>query len=877
MDNTPSLIAPLGQCIGSIDVRLGRRMLDLFSEGLYTSPNKAIEELVANSFDAGARHVHVLASLAAGGKGTIAVIDDGEGMDAEGLKRHWLIGRTDKRLLASPPLGRKQIGKFGIGKLATYVLANRLTHVSKCGKEYYSASMEYSAINNRVDGEVGSDDPVTIPLLHMTEAQAREAVSEWADTTAFKKSGMPLFGRGSPGSWTASIMSDLKPMSDKIREGRLAWILRTALPLQPDFAVWLNGERIRPSKEDRDPIKRWVIGRDIEGLPRPAPHASASTDAALPPSSEHRFGLDVEGLGRVTGHAEMYENALAGKSDDWGRSSGFFVYARGRLLNEADGHFGIQPNELRHGTFSRFRAVVHIDRLDEALRSSREAVGDSDEASAARDVLRGIFNTVRKAMDDHDRGNAPNERLARRVSAGPASLSRRPIAALARAAAEGKALSRHLAIPGGGRDLREDALARLDRSVMGPEPFVTGREMDDDGDPEDVIAKFDCASRRLRINARHPFVVTFYDAFASKRHSLPLELLVMSDVAAEARMYQDGLDPRMIEETVMARDRHLRSLAYESGRPSPPRVASALEQAQTPKEFEKCVCEAFRSLGFDVRQIGGSGRPDGIATARLASGEKDEVRRYAVSIEAKSKAGEDGRAVPAKDVDVGAVANHCRDHECDHAVVVGPEFQGGGDESSLGKSVNAATAAGGDGSDGPATITVIRTGDLARLVRLRPVKLVGLADMRGLFHECRMPAESAAWVDRIAKRDVRRPPYRRIIRAIAEYQRDVPEAPVKYEALHIWLMKMDPPVRFDRSKVIAELCRTMAQMSGGAIRAYGDRVELDQSEENAVDAIEAALQECERKSIRGRVGEDGTGGTGGARGGNGGRNGGGVA
>ena len=839
--------APLGQSVDSIDVRLSHKIVKLFSEGLYTSPNKAIEELVANSFDAGARSVHVLARPDAG-EGTIAVIDDGEGMDIEGLKKHWFIGRTDKRLLPRPPLGRKQIGKFGIGKLATYVLANRLTHVSKCGKEYYSASMEYSAINNRANGEVGSDDPVTIPLLRMTEEQAMQAVSRWADAPEFKASGMRLFGRGSPKSWTVSVMSDLKPMSDKIQEGRLAWILRTALPLQADFAVWLNGGRIRPSKEDRDPIKRWVVGRDIASLPRPAPDATASEDARLPLSSEHRFGLDVEGLGRVTGHAEMYESALTGKSDDWGRSSGFFVYARGRLLNEADGHFGIQPNELRHGTFSRFRAVVHIDKLDEALRSSREAVGDSDEANASRNVLRGIFNTVRRAMDEHDRGGAPDERLAGRVSAGPASLSRRPIAALARAASAGKAMSRHLVVPGGGHDQREEALARLDHSVMRPEAFITGREMDADGDPEDVIAKFDCASRRLRINAQHPFVVEFDYEFASKRHSLPLELLVMSDVAAEARMYQDGLDPGTIEEMVMARDRHLRSLAYESGRQSPPRVASALERAQTPGEFEKCVCDAFRSLGFDVKPIGGSGGPDGIATARLAADKRGAERRYAVSIEAKSKAG-GGGAVAAKDVGISAVASHCRDHECDHAVVVGPAFQGGGEESSLGKFVDAAAGGGGSGAVPPATITVIRTGDLARLVRLRPVKLVGLAEMRGLFRECRMPAESAAWVDRIAKKSVVRPPYRRVIAAIAEYQRDVPATPVKYEALLVWLMKMDPPEKFGGADEVAYLCRTMAHMSGGAVRAYGDRVELDQSEENAADAIEAALQECERKSI----------------------------
>jgi hypothetical protein len=34
------------------------------------------------------------------------------------------------------PRGRSQIGKFGIGKLATYVLANRLSHISKKAGKY---------------------------------------------------------------------------------------------------------------------------------------------------------------------------------------------------------------------------------------------------------------------------------------------------------------------------------------------------------------------------------------------------------------------------------------------------------------------------------------------------------------------------------------------------------------------------------------------------------------------------------------------------------------------------------------------------------------------------------------------------------------------
>src|SRR6266481_3616093 len=122
----PPTFASTGREAEKIDVRLSYGIVRLFSEGLYASPNKAIEELVANAFDAGARRVAVLLPSDFHDHGaTIAVLDDGEGMDAGGLKGHWLIGKSDKRQLANRPLGRQQIGKFGIGKLASYVLASR--------------------------------------------------------------------------------------------------------------------------------------------------------------------------------------------------------------------------------------------------------------------------------------------------------------------------------------------------------------------------------------------------------------------------------------------------------------------------------------------------------------------------------------------------------------------------------------------------------------------------------------------------------------------------------------------------------------------------------------------------------------------------------
>jgi hypothetical protein len=48
MNQTPTF-AIAGSETDKIDVRLSYRIVRLFSEGLYASPNKAIEELVANS------------------------------------------------------------------------------------------------------------------------------------------------------------------------------------------------------------------------------------------------------------------------------------------------------------------------------------------------------------------------------------------------------------------------------------------------------------------------------------------------------------------------------------------------------------------------------------------------------------------------------------------------------------------------------------------------------------------------------------------------------------------------------------------------------------------------------------------------------------
>jgi HSP90 family molecular chaperone len=129
----PSLIAqavsdfePTGE---PIQVSLSNELVGLLSDQLYQSPVKAIEELVVNSYDADAKECRIFVPSPDDlTMDYIVIYDDGIGMDQEGLTNLWRIGRSNKRdEEIERRRSRKQIGRFGIGKLATYAVANLLT------------------------------------------------------------------------------------------------------------------------------------------------------------------------------------------------------------------------------------------------------------------------------------------------------------------------------------------------------------------------------------------------------------------------------------------------------------------------------------------------------------------------------------------------------------------------------------------------------------------------------------------------------------------------------------------------------------------------------------------------------------------------------
>jgi hypothetical protein len=105
-----------------------------------------------------------------------------------------------------------------------------------------------------------------------------------------------------------------------------------------------------------------------------------------------------------------------------------------------------------------------------------------------------------------------------------------------------------------------------------------------------------------------------------------------------------------------------------------------------------------------------------------------------------------------------------------------------------------------------------------------------------------MPDECKAWIDKIAKERVTKPPYKKIINAIHSLQQEYEMASVEYGALRVALGRESPPYKVSTNDELSELCKAMAAMASYEITATDRGVELNQSPTNVLAAIEAATK-----------------------------------
>lgn len=135
-------------------IKLDRSVLKQLGSQLYGDTPSIIAELVANSYDADALNVWISIDTE---HNNIIVEDDGKGMTSDDINNSFLnIGYDKRDGKKTTDLGRKIMGRKGIGKLAAFSLTNFVVVLSSKDGKRCGCMMDFKKIT-------AGGDPEAIP------------------------------------------------------------------------------------------------------------------------------------------------------------------------------------------------------------------------------------------------------------------------------------------------------------------------------------------------------------------------------------------------------------------------------------------------------------------------------------------------------------------------------------------------------------------------------------------------------------------------------------------------------------------------------------------------------------------------------------------
>lgn len=798
----------VGRKIDDIEVTISHRIIELFSAGLYSSPNKAFEELVCNSYDAFASKVSVFVPSDLTVEGAyICVCDNGEGLDSQELKDLWRIGESSKRNGSERDKRRLQIGQFGIGKLATYILARKLTYISKKKNRYILATMDYNLIKEDYKS-------LFIAEREVDEKEAKDILELYLNEKITK---FRLFGDGSESSWTVSLMTELKPKANEIKIGRLKWILSTALPLNPGFELNFNGEKIESSKIKVPVMKKWIIGKDDETALRLKDVECKKENEG----GQEKYYVDFPNLKGVNGEFILYEDSLVeGKSAELGRSHGIFLSIRGRLINLDDPLLGMEA--FSHGAFNRSRIIVNADELDSNLTSTREAVKESLPFRQLKEYIKKKFNNeVRKYHFDQQRQLEEQKTVSSRMAQTSYLTSKKPIYDFVQNFFLNQILNPILIEKPRAED-REELLSLYEKDLETGEQVIEHIEWDYDN-INAPIAKLNLKSRTLWINKSHPYVANYID---SNSNMIPLESMVITEVLTESHLYELGIDEEIVNGIIKRRDRTLRQLALADKQGIPAVAMYLKDSLDSANGLEDAVARVLTAIGFEVTPIGGKGKPDGKAEAFLGYDDNGNPRGYSLTYDAKSTA---KSRIAAGTAHLSGLKRHQEQHNADYCIEVAIDYQGANDDES------AITY-----ESQREKVTMISAKDLIKLLLLVTPKQIGLDKLRELFETCFSPNQVHEWIENLEKREVETPPYYDLVDVIYELQKTDTEAPVVEVVRRELNKKLNTKYS---TKNVLEWLTLLVNLVPGCVSVDGKYVGVQASAEIIKSRIHKAISE----------------------------------
>lgn len=675
----------VGESVDSVSLDIDYQIIQHFSQHLYGSPNKAIEELVANSFDAFAKKVYVYLK----GKFVsdyVLVWDNGNSMDVEGLKHLWLIAESPKtgeeRIAQEEGLpDRAIIGKFGIGKLASYSIGDEIVHICRRNSEFLLVHVNYGDFLDRDDKSksLSNKEPHTTPIRKITEAEAEQIIKSLFNETLFDEeetkplSYIDFFNQE---HWTLAIIGKLKK---ELKQGRLLWILGNGMPLRPDFEIFVNDEKVESKLEsnaktawnfDTEEVKKQIQSdwtdavNDIEN-PEIDKEIKFGKDAGLNPKDPRKLIPYVEFpyLGKIWSEIKIFEEPLNGtKADRLGRSYGFFIMVRERLINPDDAQYILSPDP-HFGTFYRCQYFLHFNKDEDLLADRERFKVDTAGYKEMKLLLYSLSKVTRSKIYADLEKDIENNKVENFLPVKSSELFRSPISSIL---------------------ARTEFEQGVSFNLTNPEIF---REPNGEDTPIAIISP---DGKGFTINTSHPYYSVFDEKFKKKKKFQPvyqaLELISVSEILLQGYLYDIGISDEKVKQIAAWRDSLFRQYAdnlrrIKSDFAKNLRNASYLGDA----EFEIALKDILEDMGFICERDGDSGKKDVLLTATIG------IDSYRYIFEAKGSIHSVSNVTAA----VGSAAAH-RDEinkedsginineiierrdlvKATHAVIVAREFSG---------------------------------------------------------------------------------------------------------------------------------------------------------------------------------------------------------
>jgi len=672
--------------VDEVKLKIDYEIIQHFSQHLYGSPNKAIEELVSNSFDAAAQEVRVYIPSTQT-KNNVIVWDDGDSMDVKGIHNLWWIARSPKRAenreivvnKNGATYKRKVIGKFGIGKLASYAVGDKITHLCKRDGEFLLVRVNYIKLeklgekarkeevaeqNSEIDKkEQKNSEFFTTPIIKLTESGALQFIENLFDgdgsTTKTKAAIKNLFAKD---SWTVAVISNLKTEKlSLLTFGRLNWLLGTGMPLRPDFKVWLNDESVS-SKLQKAALHTWNFGTTEiqEAIKNVWSDEKEKGNVSEEPVFNNQVGLnpnertenvpfvELPNLGKVFGEMRIFDESLVkGKASDFARSHGFFILVRGRLLNAEDDKLFIKHPS--YGAFYRSQFVINADGLDMELLADRERLNKETPRTIELEILsRAVYNAVRSKSESVEQEKAEKIKTESLLPTRSRDFYREPINALLAQSEESVRVKFEINTP------------QVSRKVL---------------KQDEQLSLFAPEEGGFQINESHPLYkqlkTDLGNGEVAKKAYRYFEAIAIADRILEGHLHLVGLDEETISKIMQWRDGQLRQFA-ETFEHNHSDLAIELWNAsfKSGKEFEEPLAEILRSMGFKCKVDGASGKADVIVAAHIGT------KSYKLIFEAKGKKSE--HALPNDKAEISGGASHLEGIESTHVVIVARAFAGFG-------------------------------------------------------------------------------------------------------------------------------------------------------------------------------------------------------